>query len=241
MPQGHRVPTDNNSCPGRNRHKKCSEEYPVCQRCASSGRRCQWPTSEELTDRRHLTRRPRLLSPSPASQSQSPEAVRSQLSPKAFSPTSLKLCLLSESTALQASSRDLQSVLSRHFIDRYLDLILLPNRHPKFYNAWVTEFQAPMKPQSGLQYSMLACATSHLYLIDPSPRMQELALRYYFYAIQGISNDLTIASRLENDNGLLLSIILLYLDGVGLWNNGGPGSFAHVPLACDFANWHSGP
>ncbi|KIX10425.1 uncharacterized protein Z518_01507 [Rhinocladiella mackenziei CBS 650.93] len=220
----------------KKRRKKCDEKYPACSRCTISGRPCQWPTAEELTDRRWASHRaresasPRLpdtyIRTRPYDDDNAPVRAR-PLSTKnkelPFS-TDTNAWLLSESAAHQVLCHDLESVLSRHFVEKYYDLILLPNCHPEFYHGWITEIQHLMIRHKSLQYSVLACAASHLHFIDASSQMQELALTYYSHAIRGLSEILASASQIENHNGLLMSVILLYLHGCM-----GRGTYADIP------------
>jgi len=108
----------------------------------------------------------------------------------------------------------MQLVLSRHFVERYYNLLLLPRCHPGFYNGWLTEIQDLMISHKCLYFSVLACAASHIHLIDTSTPCQALALTYYTNATRELSSLLNSASRLENHNGLLMSVMLLYLHGV---------------------------
>lgn len=125
--------------------------------------------------------------------------------------------LLSESTASQRIlRRDLESVISRHFAEKYYNLIILPSCNPDFYYGWMNEIQELVVQHRSLQYSVLACAASHLHFVDTSSQMQELALTYYSQAIRGLSEMLASASQIEDHNGILMSVILLYLHGVGL-------------------------
>lgn len=124
--------------------------------------------------------------------------------------------MLAESAAHQVLSRDLKPVIVRHFIDKYYGLLILPNCHPEYYWGWITEIQGLMVQHKSLQYSVLANAASHIHFIDDSSHMQELALTYYSHALRGISKLLTSVSQLENHNGLLMSVMLLYLHGVHL-------------------------
>lgn len=127
-----------------------------------------------------------------------------------------KAWLLSESAAHQVMAKGLEFVLCRHFVEKYYDLIVLPDCHPEFYTGWITEIQELMARHKSLQYSVLACAASHVHFIDASVQMQELALTYYSHALRGLSEMLASASQVENHNGLLMSVMLLYLHGVGL-------------------------
>ena len=125
-----------------------------------------------------------------------------------------RLSLRSESAAHHVLSRDLESVITRHFVDKYYTLLLLPNCHPGYYWGWITDIQRLMVECKSLQYSVLACAASHLHYIDDSSQMQELALTYYSRALRGLSELLAKPGQLESHNGLLMSVILLYLHGV---------------------------
>jgi hypothetical protein len=106
-------------------------------------------------------------------------------------------------------------MIARHFVDRYYGLLLLPSCHPQYYHGWINEIQELMVEHECLRYSVLACAASHLHFVDSSPQMQELSLTYYSQAIKGLSGVLAKIGQLENHNGLLMSIMLLYLHGVG--------------------------
>lgn len=136
----------------------------------------------------------------------------------------LKISLPSESVAHHGLSRDLELVISRHFIERYYGLLLLPNCHPDFYDGWITEIQGLMVQHKSLHYSVLANGASHLHLLDENNNMQELALNYYSSAIKDLSKLLAQEERLENHNGLLMSIMLLYLHGCM-----GRGTYTDIP------------
>lgn len=125
-------------------------------------------------------------------------------------------CFLTEAASHQILCRDLEMVIARHFSDKYYRLILLPNCHPEFYIGWITQIELLMAHYKSLQYSVLACAASHLHFIDASSQMQELSLTYYSQSIRGLSEILAAKAHLENDNGFLTSVILLYLHGVSL-------------------------
>jgi hypothetical protein len=75
--------------------------------------------------------------------------------------------------------------------------------------------QALMQDSTSLQYSVLANAASHVHWIDGKPQMQELALSYYSRSIRGLSD--TLAGKgPQDENATLMSVMLLYLHGVGL-------------------------
>ncbi|KAF2260878.1 hypothetical protein CC78DRAFT_522587 [Lojkania enalia] len=212
------------------RRKKCDEALPICGLCSLSRRSCQWPSSADVVDRRYASHpQSRHSASSPSSQKcpESPknhgsemEVVRSKW-PHAVA---LKICFRSESAAHQGLSRDLELTISRHFIEKYYGLLLLPNCHPAFYDGWITEIQYLMLQHKSLHFSVLANGASHLHFIDASNQMQELALTYYSNALRNLSDLLAKSSRLENHNGLLMSVMLLYLHGCM-----GRGTYTDIP------------
>ncbi|KAF7563531.1 hypothetical protein G7046_g570 [Stylonectria norvegica] len=96
--------------------------------------------------------------------------------------------------------------------------------HHGFYDGWLEELRNLTAHDKSVYYSVLACAASHLYCIDESSHMQELALGYYSKALRSLSRLLARNSQLENDNGLLISVMLLYLNGCM-----GYGTAADIP------------
>lgn len=131
-------------------------------------------------------------------------------------------------------ARDLEIVISNHFVDRYYGLLILPRCHPGFHSGWLAKILDLMASYKFVYYSVLTCAASHIHLIDTSARMQELALIYYSSAITKLSQLLTAPSQLEYHNGLLISIMLLYIHGVSF-----PYSFSSLPhLAASFIRWN---
>ncbi|KAK4937832.1 hypothetical protein LTR10_021635 [Elasticomyces elasticus] len=212
----------------RNRKKKCDETRPSCQRCVALGLSCQWPTAEDLFDRRCTpARRQKSVSQSPVLSKARLNRDHDRDGVVATSPAielESRLSLLSESAAHRALSRDLESVIARHFVDKYYCLLLLPNCHPDYSRGWITDIQRLMVECKSLQYSVLACAASHLHYIDDSSQMQELALTYYSHALRGLSELLAKPGQLESHNGLLMSVMLLYLHGCM-----GRGTYTDIP------------
>lgn len=116
--------------------------------------------------------------------------------------------------AHRAMAHVLEPIICRHFVDTYYGLIILPGCHSGFYHGWLTEILRLMASHKSLYYSVLACATSHLHSIDECVQMRELALTYYSRAITKLSQLLAAPSQPETNDGLLTSIILLYIHGV---------------------------
>lgn len=110
-------------------------------------------------------------------------------------------------------SHDLELSLSRHFADRYFSLLLLPSCHRGFHDGWLIDIQHLMVTHKSLYYSVLACSAAH-YMNDESWYRQDLALMYYSKALKELSTLLATVSSHENHNGLLMSVMLLYLHGV---------------------------
>jgi hypothetical protein len=122
----------------------------------------------------------------------------------------------SEDVAQGKVTLDLEVIISRHFIEKYYNFLLLPNCHAIFQDGWICEIQERMISDESLRYSVLANAASHIYNMDTNPGMQSLALEYYSKSIRGLSDKLTQADdpHLARCNGFLMSIMLLYLHGV---------------------------
>lgn len=117
--------------------------------------------------------------------------------------------------AQAAMSRGMEHAICRHFARRYYGLLVLPDCHPGFYDAWLGEILDLMVRNRSLYYSVLACAATHLHFIDATPQLQHLALTYYSNSISSLSRQIEVAAtRVENHNGVLISVMLLYLHGV---------------------------
>ncbi|KAL7949506.1 hypothetical protein V8C42DRAFT_311082 [Trichoderma barbatum] len=216
----------------RQRRTKCDEIIPICGGCRFSGRNCQWPTAADLLDRRfashcqsrHRSARAKTKRAKNGTGDSHQTGEESQEESLCTIPNP-NLYLLSEAgVAHGAASRHLEFAISRHFAERYCGLILLPGCHSDFSDGWLGEIQNLMVSHRSVYYSVLACAASHIYLIDTNSSMQELAITYYSNAITDMSTFLSTASNLEYHNALLISVILLYVHGcIGL------GTYADVP------------
>lgn len=106
------------------------------------------------------------------------------------------------------------AVLSRHFVENCFTLLLLPTCHPGFSQDWLGEIKNLMVSHDCLYYSVLAYAASHIFLMDTSTRIQGLVSTYCSKATRAMSCLLEIEARPELHNGLLMSVMLLYLHGV---------------------------
>ncbi|KIW17822.1 hypothetical protein PV08_05017 [Exophiala spinifera] len=215
-------------CRRRNRKKKCDEARPECLRCKTLGLRCEWPTAGDLVDRRCAsTRTRRSVSPQ---EHLEPKTAGLEVTSAHRALLDPRISLFSASTTHQVLKQDLKPVISRHFMDIYYGLLILPNCHPEYYWGWIKEIQELMVQHESLQYSVLANAASHIHFIDDSSTMQELALTYYSQALRGLSELLVKASQVENHNGLLMTVMLLYLHGCL-----GRGTYTDIPRHVDAA------
>lgn len=180
---------------GRSRRKKCDETLPICERCSSAGRVCEYPTSIQMVDRRYASH-PR--------------------SRHSISPDSTVLCNQSERAAHNQLSNDLEVVVSKHFIEKYYSFLLLPNCHEEFHAGWIQDIMKLMVDNQSLRYSVLANAASHIHNGDSNSSMLSLALSYYSRSINSLWSVLTQASDsfLTSSDGCLMSIMFLYLHGV---------------------------
>ncbi|RSL60492.1 hypothetical protein CEP54_006735 [Fusarium duplospermum] len=212
----------------RQRRKKCDENSPVCGNCASVARECQWPSSKDMIDRRHIShdrsryRESRSKSPhqqSPKQLGLEPVRAESPGSPCSSVHSDVSVCFHSE-VAISHSiiSRDLETCLSHHFANKYYSLLLLPSSHPGFHDGWLAEIKQLMVNHKSLYYSVLALAASHIYLIDGSWCMHDLTLRYYSYALTELAQLVANVAEFENHNGLLMSVMLLYIHGSMSWD-----------------------
>ncbi|KAK5044729.1 hypothetical protein LTR84_010503 [Exophiala bonariae] len=199
-----RVKTGCQTC--RRRKKKCDEGRPICRRCAVLGWNCEWPTSEDLVDRRCMTAQKLEIDSKHI-------ATSKEILEKQQYLDDTQLCLTSASIAQRAASQHIKPIVSKHFADKYYNLILLPNCSSEFYWSMFNELEHVLPGCRSLQYTILANAASHIHSIIKSARMQELALTYYSQALRSMQELLDTNPRLENHNGLLLSVILLYTLG----------------------------
>jgi hypothetical protein len=182
----------------RQRKKKCDEVTPVCGGCESGNRACSWPSQADLLDHR-FSSYPRLKHDS---------ASVSSGEARAGLPTTVQLT--------RASTMGIESILSRHFVEGYYSLVLLPGCHSGFSVGWLAEIMALMPSCEALYYAVLACAASHLHLMDSCARMQDLALTYCSNTLGRLSRLLADTSHTETHDGILMSIIWLSIHGVSV-------------------------
>jgi hypothetical protein len=139
------------------------------------------------------------------------------------------LSVKSESIASQIMRRDIEPIVSANFFDKYFDMIVLPNCHPQFYHGWISEIKELMTLHPSLYYSMLACSAAQVHSLSGTSQLHGLALEYYGQSMRYVSRLLDSES-LVNHNGLLMSIILLYLHGCL-----GQATFGDIPRHLDAA------
>lgn len=192
--------------------------------------KCQWPTPEKLIDRRFLSHQESRY----ATKSQVPnintevDTTKTEIiephSSQQLHASAFNISLLSELVAHHHLSSDLEIVISKHFAEKYCGLLLLPNSHPKFYDEWLTGMFRLIPYHDGLRYSVLANGASHLHLVDKNDSMYELALTYYSNALQHLVKSLDKEQEAAENNGLLMSVMLLYLHGCQ-----GRGTYTDIP------------
>jgi hypothetical protein len=73
-----------------------------------------------------------------------------------------------------------------------------------------------METHKSLYYSILACAASHMSIIDASSNMKYMALAYYTNSVRELASLLSTVSQDDKNDGLLMTIMMLSLHGVGL-------------------------
>lgn len=115
-------------------------------------------------------------------------------------------------------SQSLEAAVTRHFMDEFYWLLLLPDCHPDFMHGWIADMQRLLLKLPSLHYSILASAAAHMYAVDVSPQMERVALSYYSKAVCELSLFLSHNTdkglSAEDNYGVLISIILLYIQGV---------------------------
>ncbi|KAK0385525.1 hypothetical protein NLU13_6705 [Sarocladium strictum] len=230
----------------RRRRKKCDEVHPSCIECSHAKRTCEWPGSADLLDRRFSSHENSRHKPHPPSEVSSPEmsspSLRKLVEPAETaqgncsdlisqhpSPSSLSSIghLRAESgAAFVIISRDTSVVLARHFVEKYYDLLLLPSCHASFYHSWLAEIEALMDSCKSLHYSALACSAAHIQLTNNANVEQPVSpITYYTNATKELSGMLGHTRQPEGDNGLLTSVILMYIHGcMGL------GTYSDIPI-----------
>lgn len=180
----------------RRRKKKCDEVTPICGGCRNGNRACRWPSQQDLLDHRFSSyprpRRDSLLVRH--------GAVRAGL------PTAVQLT--------KVSNLAIEGILSRHFVEQYYSLVLLPGCHSGFSTGWLAEIIMLMPSCEALYCAVLACAASHLHLVDSCAQMQDLALTYYSATLAKLSRLLADTPYSESHDGILTSMIWLNIHGV---------------------------
>lgn len=114
------------------------------------------------------------------------------------------------------SARAIETVLSRHFTFGFYKLILLPGCSQHFFKGWLSQLCQLAKRCPSLYNSLLACAASHLYMMDGVETMQHLALTYYSNAIRQLLKALANDEGSWDTDGLLSAIIFLLIHGVSV-------------------------
>lgn len=202
----------------------------MCGRCRLVGRQCQWPSETDMLDRRfasHVQSRHSTAVNTAIRDADEQEHQQNELAYQGqligageldpFTDPRLDLSLSSQITHTMISL-ELEHSITNHFVEKYFSLLLLPGCHPSFHSDWLHDIQRLMATEKSLYYSALACAASHIHFIDDSSEMQQLALAYYCSGLQELSRLMANTTRIEQHDGVLMSVMMLYLHGVSLSN-----------------------
>ncbi|KAL7905149.1 hypothetical protein GGI35DRAFT_472011 [Trichoderma velutinum] len=235
--------------------KKCDEVAPVCQRCQLSKQRCEWPRTADLVDRRYrrsISHRSSLQSCSRQSEGSrekcdslkhTPSEQRhdaatavisrgnAQSEDAANCETRPFISSLESAMMHDASLHHVHGIVREQFVNVFYRLILLPGCHSNFSNGWLADIVESIPSCPALNFSVLACAASHLYLVSNSALMQRLALMYYSDAITNMSRLLAVTTEPNNHDGLLSSVMLLNVHGCQ-----GNGTYRDIPLHLEAAS-----
>jgi hypothetical protein len=125
--------------------------------------------------------------------------------------------------------RDVEPLVSANFFDNYFDMVLLPDCHPQFYHGSLGEIKDLMTKHPSLYFALLACSAAQVCSLSGTSQLHGLALEYYDRGIKHVSELLDVDS-VANHDGLLITIILLYLHGCL-----GRATFDDVPRHLDAA------
>ncbi|CAG9975556.1 unnamed protein product [Clonostachys byssicola] len=210
----------------RRRRKKCDEKLPICVNCISSHRHCQWPTFADLYDRRYASHsesryRDNLSKPQESSSDHDGlhEECRScRSSHGQHNPFLLDAGVSSSAVAQRVLSQELDCHISRHFVKKFYSLLLLPYCHTQYHDGWLSELRQAMDTHKSLYYSILACAASHMSIIDASSNMKYIALAYYTNSVRELASLLSTISQDVKNDGLLMTIMMLSLHGLASWD-----------------------
>ena len=112
------------------------------------------------------------------------------------------------------ANQTIETILSRHFTFGFYELILLPGCSQHFFQGWLAELCQLARTCRSLYNSLLACAASHLYLMDGADTMLQLGLTYYSNSIQQLLKCLTGTHQSQSNDALLSAIIFLTIHGV---------------------------
>ncbi|CAH0021209.1 unnamed protein product [Clonostachys rhizophaga] len=210
----------------RRRRKKCDEKLPICVNCISSHRDCQWPTFADLYDRRYASHsesrhRDNLSTPQQSGLDHDglhKECRFCRSSHGQHNPFLSGAEISSSAVAQRALSQELDCHISRHFVNKFYSLLLLPYCHTQYHDGWLSELRQAMETHKSLYYSILACAASHMSIIDASSNMKYMALAYYTNSVRELANLLSTISQNDKNDGLLMTIMMLSLHGLASWD-----------------------
>lgn len=207
----------------RRRKKKCDEQRPECAHCVALQRECTWPTIDLLVDRRNRARRAPPLKADTDRHSVE-QANEATCLVSLQSPLSVAGC----GVVVRTLETGLESAIAHHFVDHFYPHLLSLDCDRQFRLEWLRSIQEWMPNCTGLRYSVLANAASHLFLAGQCSRMQDLALHYYNRSLRGLSTAISQCDMSEwkyGGNDILTSMIFLYLHG-----NIGNGTYNDISI-----------
>ncbi|KAK1708147.1 hypothetical protein BDP67DRAFT_411660 [Colletotrichum lupini] len=175
------------------RRVKCGEEKPICRACVASGRGCTWPSSDDMYDRRHRSRR-------------SFSDDRTLPSPSSCSKDSIISLELRELP-------DLEQELTHHYFNIFLSVLLLPTVRERDLEGYGSQVMSMMLRSESVKCGVLAACASNKYMLLRSRRYHDAALGYYFRAVELVNRALHDlgASAKGPDDPLLTTVVYLYL------------------------------
>lgn len=210
-----------NTTTGRKRKTKCGEEKPICCNCASSNRRCDWPSAADLRDRRHLTRRQRAGLSVPYADADSPSSstpahTKGQEGVEVVAEKFDLILAPSLGSMAPAIRSQVELDLVYHFLNKFFSLLVLPTWNTSHFLEYQFQLVNMMMHHDNVKYAVLASCAANKYILSNHRRYQNLALIYYSKAVKGVS-DAVLQLHSQNrapDDSLLATVVYLYLHDV---------------------------
>ncbi|KIW74046.1 hypothetical protein PV04_02114 [Phialophora macrospora] len=207
----------------RRRRLKCSEERPCCRNCSSAERECTWPTTRDLYDRRHRSRRHLVDSSPEQGDTDSLEYDDTQAQQVS---TKWNRVVQANPTMRTTIRSEQELGLFNYYLDRFLRLVLLPRAHPGFYFSYRSEIAPLILHCDSVKFAILACCASNRFMFGKDVQFRENSLKYYSRAVKEVNQALAKLTSDHDCPGDPLLVTVQYLYIYTLW---GPDTVNDAP------------